>query len=401
MQTTKKTMVRLLMLLLISYAGSAQVPQATDTLIEPVVKTYRIGIFAPLYLDSVFTGYAYKYSKNFPKFVVPGLDFVQGAQIALDSLPFSNSKVEASLFDSKSFSQSIPLLINSKSLDSLDLIIGAVKDQEYIQLADFAKEKHIPFISATHPNDGGITANPFMVIVNSTLKAHCEAIYAYILQNHGTDKIYLVRKPGAQENMVEDLFKKINSPDGRPLLKMEVINVNEDFTLLKDKLDSNRNAIVIGGSLNETFANDLASYAQSISKTYNVKLIGMPNWDGFSSLAKNKKLKDFPVYYTTPYYNSKMDDYSKKIKDVYLRKYKGFPSDMTYKGYEVTMQFIGLLQLYPNDLLSHLNDYNQKIFSDYRFKPVQQKKDSALPDYFENKNLYFLKMLNGNVSKAW
>jgi hypothetical protein len=401
MQTTMKTMVRVLMMLLVSFAGYAQAPKATDALIKPVVKTYRIGIFAPLYLDSVFTGYAYKYSKNFPKFVVPGLDFVQGAQIALDSLPLTNSKVEASIFDSKSFSQSIPLLINSKSLDSLDLIIGAVKDQEYIQLADFAKEKHIPFISATHPNDGGITANPFMVIVNSTLKAHCEAIYSYILQNHGTDKIYLVRKSGAQENMVEDLFKKINSPDGRPLLKMEVVNINEDFTLLKDKLDSNRNTVVIGGSLNETFANDLASFAQSISKTYNIKLIGMPNWDGFASLVKNKKLKDFPVYYTTPYYNSKLDDYSKKIKEVYLQKYKGLPSDMTYKGYEVTTQFIGLLQLYPNDLLSHLNDYNQKIFSDYRFKPVHQKKDSALPDYFENKNLYFLKIMDGNVSKAW
>jgi hypothetical protein len=201
--------------------------------------------------------------------------------------------------------------------------------------------------------------------------------------------------------MVEDLFKKINSPDGRPLLKMEVVNVNEDFTLLKDKLDSNRNTVVIGGSLNETFANDLASFAQSISKTYNIKLIGMPNWDGFASLVKNKKLKDYPVYYTSPYYNSKLDDYSKKIKEGYLQKYKGLPSDMTYKGYEVTMQFIGLLQLYPNDLLSHLNDYNQKIFSDYRFKPVHQKKDSALPDYFENKNLYFLKILDGNVSKAW
>ena len=401
MQTTMKTMVQVLMMLLLSFAGYAQVPKATDVLIKPVVKTYRIGIFAPLFLDSVFTGYAYKYSKNFPKFVVPGLDFVQGVQIALDSLPHSNANVEASIFDSKSFSQSVTNLINSKSLDSLDLIIGAVKDQEYIQLADFAKEKHIPFISATHPNDGGITANPFMVIVNSTLKAHCEAIYSYILQNHGTDKIYLVRKSGAQENMVEDLFKKINSPDGRPLLKMEVVNVNEDFTFLKDKLDSNRNTVVIGGSLNETFANDLASFAQSISKTYNIKLIGMPNWDGFTSLVKNKKLKDFPVYYTTPYYNNKLDDYSKKIKELYLQKYKGLPSDMTYKGYEVTMQFIGLLQLYPNDLLSHLNDYNQKIFSDYRFKPVHQKKDSVLPDYFENKNLYFLKILDGNVSKAW
>ena len=401
MQTTMKTMVQVLMMLLLSFAGYAQVPKATDVLIKPVVKTYRIGIFAPLFLDSVFTGYAYKYSKNFPKFVVPGLDFVQGVQIALDSLPHSNANVEASIFDSKSFSQSVTNLINSKSLDSLDLIIGAVKDQEYIQLADFAKEKHIPFISATHPNDGGITANPFMVIVNSTLKAHCEAIYSYILQNHGTDKIYLVRKSGAQENMVEDLFKKINSPDGRPLLNMEVVNVNEDFTFLKDKLDSNRNTVVIGGSLNETFANDLASFAQSISKTYNIKLIGMPNWDGFTSLVKNKKLKDFPVYYTTPYYNNKLDDYSKKIKELYLQKYKGLPSDMTYKGYEVTMQFIGLLQLYPNELLSHLNDYNQKIFSDYRFKPVHQKKDSVLPDYFENKNLYFLKILDGNVSKAW
>lgn len=396
-----KTILPLLMLILASFTGSSQVTTSVDSSKAPVMKTYRIGIFAPLYLDSVFTGYAYKYAKNFPKFVVPGLDFLQGAQIALDSLPVHTTQVKASFFDSKSINQSVPQLIFSKSLDSLDLIIGSVKDQEYIQLADFAKEKHIPFISATHPNDGGITANPFIVIVNSTLKAHCEGIYSYILQNHGTDKIYLVRRPGAQENMVEDLFKKINSPDGKPLLPIEIININEDFTLLKNKLDSNRKSVIIGGSLNEIFANNLASYAQSIIKTYSVKLIGMPNWDGFTSLAKNKKLKDFPVYYTTPYYNNKVDEFTKKIKEVYLQKYKGVPSDMTYKGYEVTMQFIRLLQLYPNDMLSHLNDYNEKVFSNYRFKPVHQKKDSPLPDYFENKNLYFLRMLNGNVSKAW
>ncbi len=401
MQKNMKTIILLLMLILASSAGIAQEKNTADTTKAPMNKTYRVGIFAPLYIDSVFTGYAYKYGKNFPKFVVPGLDFVQGSLIALDSLSLLNTQIKASIFDSKSFSQSVPQLINSKSLDSLDLIIGAVKDQEYIQLADFAKEKHIPFISATHPNDGGITANPFMVIVNATLRAHCEGIFSYILQNHGTDKIYLVRKAGAQENMVEDLFKKINSPDGKPLLKIEVINVNEDFSVIKNKLDSNRSSVIVGGSLNEAFANNLATYAQSVSNTYSIKLIGMPNWDGFASLAKNKKLKDFPVYYTTPYYNNKADECSKKIKDVYLQKYKGVPSDMTYKGYEVTMQFIRLLQLYPNDLLSHLNDYNQKVFSDYRFKPVHQKKESTLPDYFENKNLYFLKMLNGNVSKAW
>ncbi|MEX1202478.1 MAG: ABC transporter substrate-binding protein [Ferruginibacter sp.] len=394
-------MVTILILTLAFFSGKTQVKIAADTLLTPVTKTYRVGIFAPLYIDSVFTGYAYKYGVNFPKFLAPGLDFIQGSQIALDSLTLPNTQVKVSIFDSKSFSQSVPQLINNKSLDSLDLIIGAVKDQEYIQLANFAKEKHVPFISATHPNDGGITSNPFMVIVNATLRAHCEGIFSYILQNHGTDKIYLVRKPGEQENTVEDLFKKINSPDSKALLNIEVINVNEDFSVIKNKLDSNRNSVIIGGSLNETFANNLATYAQSVSNTYSIKLIGMPNWDGFVSLTKNKKLKDFPVYYTTPYYNNKADEFSKKIKEVYLFKYKGVPSDMTYKGYEITMQFVRLLQMYPNNLLSHLNDYNQKIFSEYHFKPVHQKKDSPLPDYFENKNLYFIKMLNGNVSKAW
>lgn len=364
-------------------------------------RTFRVAIFAPLYLDSAFSDGSYRYGKNFPKFALQGLDFIQGAQIALDSLPVPNAIFDTRIYDSKAYLQDVPSLISNKELDSIDMIIGSVKDQEYIQLAGFAKQRNIPFISATHPNDGGVTGNPFMVIVNPTLKAHCEAIFAHILQNKAPGKIYLVRKPGTQENTVEEQFNRINNPDGKPLLKIEVINVQGDFSVIRSKLDSTQNSIIIGGSLNETFANELATYLQSISKTYNTKLIGMPNWDGFSSLAKNKKLKDFPVYYTSPFYNNKWDNYSKRIQNTYLRKYKGIPSDLTYKGFEITQQFAMLLSKYPNDLISHLNDYPSRIFSDYNFKPVFLSKETTVPDYFENKNLYFVKILNGNYTKAW
>lgn len=377
--------------------SAAQTGTATE------VKTYRVGIFAPLYLDSAFNGYAYKYSnKTFPKYSLQGLDFVQGAEIALDSIPLPNVIFDTHIYDSKSYTQTVSYLISSRQLDSLDLIIGSVKDQEFMQLAGFAKQKNIPFISATHPNDGGITQNPFMAIVTPTLKSHCEAIYAFLLQNHGTDRIYLVRRPGTQENTVEQQFKKINEPDGKPLLKIEVINiVNDDFSMLKNKLDSNRNSIVIGGSLNENFANGLASYSESVGSTYNITLIGMPNWDGFSSILKNKKLRSFPIYYTSPFYNAKWDMYSKKIKDVYLKKYKGIPSDITYRGFETTLQFTKLLSKYPDDFMSHLNNYAYKIFSDYNFKPVFLNKGNEVPDYFENKNLYFMKILNGVTVRAW
>ena len=206
--------------------------------LKPPFKTYKVAIFAPLFLDSVFTGEEFRYPKNFPRFVVPGLDFVQGAMIALDSMPLPNGNIDALFFDSKSESENITSLISSHKLDSLALIIGSVKDEEYLQLANFALSKKIPFISATYPNDGGITENPFLVIANSTLKAHCEAIYSYILQNNGTDKILLVRKKGSQEDKVANYFDRINKPDGWPLVNIQAVIIDSNFNLIKYKLDS-------------------------------------------------------------------------------------------------------------------------------------------------------------------
>ena len=367
----------------------------------PALKTYKVGIFAALYLDSVFNGNSYRYSRNFPRFILQGLDFVQGAQIALDSLPVSNGNVHASIYDSKSETENIDSLISNKKLDSLDLIIGSVKDEDYLKLANFALQKNIPFISATYPNDAGVTGNPFLVIVNSTLKAHCEAIYSYILQNHGTDRIFLCRRAGSQEDKVASYFKMINEPDGWPLLNIRTINFNDsNFNTLKNRLDSNSKNIIIGASLDENFAFNLANEAYSIKKTYPVTLIGMPNWDAFKSWSKKNALVDFPVFFTSPFYNYKLDDHSKMIKDIYLKKYKGIPSDYTYKGFETVFLFSRLLTRYPYDFMSHLNDYSYKVFSDYNFKPVFNNNKSH-PDYFENKHLYFLKTENGKITKAW
>lgn len=365
-------------------------------------KTYKVGIFAPLFLDSVFRGENFKYDKNFPRFVVPGLDFVQGAQIALDSMPLPNGNIDAHFFDSKSTLTTIATLISEKKLDSLNLIIGSVKDEEYTELANFAAEKNIPFISATYPNDGGITGNPFLVIVNSTLKAHCEAIYSYLLQNHGTDKIFLARRTGSQEDKVAGYFSTMNKPDGKPLLNIQTVMIDSNFNSIKYKFDSTKANIIIGGSLDEEFAYSLAAAAAAVKKKYDITLIGMPNWDGFQSFSTTKKnLADFPVFFTSPYFNYKWDNYSKMIQDVYLKKYKGKPSDYTYKGFETIFVFTRLFTRYPDNFMDHLNDYAYKVFSEYNFKPVSIKKPGEKTDYFENKHLYFLKSVNGVVTKAW
>ncbi|WP_315817477.1 hypothetical protein [Paraflavitalea speifideaquila] len=54
---------------------------------DSLPKRHHIALFAPLYLDSAFdaTG-QYRYAKSFPKFINPGLEFWEGAQLAIDSM---------------------------------------------------------------------------------------------------------------------------------------------------------------------------------------------------------------------------------------------------------------------------------------------------------------------------
>ena len=334
---------------------------------------------------------------------MPAVDFVQGALIALDSLQAGDDFIDASIYDTKSFTEKVPDLIRNKKLDSLQLIIGSVKDEEYKQLANFALQRNIPFISATYPNVSGITGNPFLVVMNSTLKSHCDAIYSYILQNHGTDKIYLCRQKGAQEDMVASFFKQINEQDGKPLLPIETLYLDNNLHAgyLKSKLDSNRKSVIIGASLDETFAGNMAKFCYDLYKTYPITLIGMPNWDYFLSLHTKKDLADFPVYFTTPFYNEKDGAFSKSLTAAYYKKYKAKPGDMAYKGFESVYLFTKLLVKNPDNFMSHINDKNLKVFCDYNFRPVRQKNEIAIPDYFENKHLYLIKILNGNISRAW
>lgn len=398
----KKQIAKISLVFLITLFGlSNAFAQNTDTTIVPNnFKTYRVAIFAPLYLDSAFTDGNYTLGKNFPKISQHGLEFLQGAQIALDSMKIFNSNIEAKFFDSKSDSNSVKSLINSKELDGFHLIIGAVKDDNFKDLANLALKKNIPFISAIYPNDEGITANPFLIIVNSTLKAHCEAIYTYLLQTQSQSNIIICRKPGAQEDIVENYFKQLNRPDGKPLLNLKFVNISTDFSKLTKALDSTKNNFVVGASLNKDFVGKLVTHTALVNKTLPITLIGMPNWDGFTALTKRKEFKDFPVYYTTPYVNEENNNYAKMIRNIYLKKYSTAPSDMVYRGFESVFIFSRLLTRHPNDFINHINEYAYKIFSEYNFKPIFSN-ENTVPDYFENKKLYFMKMQNGLASKAW
>ncbi len=363
-------------------------------------KTYHIAIFAPLYLDSVFTNTGLNVENSIPKFIVPGVEFAQGAHIALDTLMLNGKSADATIYDSKSYTQTIPWLIQYKKLDDVDLIIGSVRDPAYHQLANFALQKNIPFVSATYPNDGGIHTNPFLIIVNPTLKANCEGIFSYLLQKHGTDKIYLIKRKG--DDRIENYFRAINTSEGKPLLNIKTIMIDSTISSysLLNRIDSTKPAVIIGANLDEDFAKSVADACYPIQKKHPLVLIGMPNWDGFKSLYKKDAYKDFPIRYTTPHYDAKDNSFDSILIKKYFQIYRAKPSDMAFKGFGITWYFTNLLLNYPNDFFTHINDSAFAPFHNFNFRPVFEKQNTT-PDYYENKHLFIMEILNGDIVREW
>jgi hypothetical protein len=118
---------------------------------DSVIVKHKIAIFAPLYLDSAFDGgNEYKYAKNiFPKFINPGLEFYEGAQLALDSLNKEGAELEIFIYDTRSATETLAQQLNKPELSEVELIIAHCSNNEVRLLSETAARRKIPVINTT------------------------------------------------------------------------------------------------------------------------------------------------------------------------------------------------------------------------------------------------------------
>ena len=361
-------------------------------------KRYQVAVFTPLYLDSLFdANQTYKLDKYLPKYVNPGLDFYEGVQLALDSLQKEKVPLDIFVYDLKD--KPLPQVLNSEDFNKMDLIIGNVNNSEMISLANTAAQKKIPFINVNFPNDGGITNNPYFVILNSTLKTHCEGIYKFMQKQYPLDDIIFFRKKGPQEDKLQSYFTEFNKSTAAIPLKIKYVTLEDGFdsTLLTLYLNKAKGTICIAGSLDLNFGNNLCQKLSSISDRYNLKLIGMPNWDALPNLNK-PGYKTLEVIYTTPFNEAANSTIAQYIQDYFNRKFYEHPSDMVYRGYETMYRFGKLLLQYGPSLSNSLSDKKFNVFTEFDIQPVYNNRQNMTLDYFENKKLYFVRKLNGVIA---
>lgn len=368
---------------------------SVNTFAQTTSARQKIAVFTPLFLDSAFDGSSYRYDKTFPKFLNPGLEFYQGVQWAIDSLQAKGAPLEVFIYDSRS--PKIPLAerFNSDELKDVQMMIAHANANDLRILSVEAQRRKIPFISATYPNDAGVTNNPYLVILNSTLRTHCEGIYQYLQKYHSQDKIIFFRKNGTQESLLRNYFTDMAKVTSSAQLKIEFVDIGTSFGLnsLTSRLDSNRKNVCIAGSLDENFGNSLVQQLTSVANTYALTIIGMPTWDGFNFT--KPEFKNVEVIYTTPFNYNRAGGLSGRLNTVFEETINSRPTDMFFRGYETMLRFGLLLLDTKKDVASNLTRKGNYIFTALDIQPVFLDKASMNLDYFENKKLYFIKYNNG------
>lgn len=325
------------------FSGAISFAQIT----QPVRQ--KIALFVPLYLDSAFDGYSYRYDKAFPKFLNPGLEFYQGAQVALDSLQKKGAPLEVFVYDSRSRKNPVTQRLANAEMNGVEMIIAHANPAEVKVLAAEALRRKVPFISATLPNDANVSNNPYLVVLNSTLRTHCEGIYQYLQKYHRNDRIVLFRKSGVQENQIRDYFVDFSKATTTTPLKIEFVEIGSNFGLntLTNRLDTTRRNVCISGSLDESFGTRLLQQVASVGGTYPTTIIGMPTWDAFNLSKPDYKAVE--ILYTTPFNYNKTSGLGARITNLFDAAINSRPSDMYYRG-------LSLLLVLPDPIL-YITEY--------------------------------------------
>jgi len=384
--------------ILLIIAGNFQL-HAQDT----ATKSTRpsVALFLPLYLDSAFdASQQYRYGKQFPKFFNPGLEFYEGAQMAIDTLGKMGVSMDVYIYDTRA-GKSVYQYTQQPEFSDIDLIIGSVSNNEIKPLSDIAQKKNIPFINTNLPNDGGVTNNTSLVILNSTLYTHFESIYKFVQKNYKLAQVVVFRKKGVVEDKLKGYLDEIGKKATGVPVKLKYVDLETDFSTknITRHLDSNITSLCIAGSLDEVFGRNLCAQLTIINPKYHVQVMGMPTWDALIQ-SDEKIYKGLEIFYSTPFYYAKTDPISNSINNYFKNVLFSRPSDMVFRGYETMFRFGKLLVDYGSNLHASVGEKKYKVFTDLDIQPVINTQTNTL-DYFENKKVYIVKMQDGVVKAVY
>jgi ABC-type branched-subunit amino acid transport system substrate-binding protein len=358
----------------------------------------KIGLLTSLYLDSAFDQKGnYRLQKNFPKQAISGLEFYEGASLAIDSLNRSGYLATMKVYDLQSKEGSIEKLIRTGELSEFNLLIAHTGSAEYLQLAAISKEKKIPLVNANYPNDGGVRKSPSVYIANPKINSHLNLIHNQLAKKWSDANILWFKRNEPGDDRLSAIFKELSESSQKFMYKTIELNSAFSTDQISIHIDTNKTNVLIAGSLDDAFSSQFAKAILNYTKKGIIQVIGMPNWETLKDI-QSKSYAGVPIYYTSGFFAPQGNKWIQEVDEKFKENTGTKASIAAIRGYELAFFFGSVWSKYNTLDMAKSQDPSLRVITDFDFRPVFWNTGAEIPDYFENKRIYFIRRLNGIAS---
>ncbi len=291
------------------------------------------------------------------------VEYYEGMLLAVDSLRSQGFSLDLSVYDTGEGTKRIQEILTGETLPNVDLIIGAVQNDQIKLLADFAKTHDIKYVIPFTSKNDDVLSNACVFQVNTPHSYLYSKAAERGRELFANDNIIFVNVPDKDEKTeFIKTFKEELQDHNIPYKEMDY-NV-ELFAEEIDSfymVDSCRNVVIPTSSSIEAL-HKIKTPLRMLAETqtdYTVALFGYPEWQTYVRDA----LEDFYVLDTYIYSNFYADNLSQPMHDFYDKFKTWYSKDLinTYPkygilGFDTGMFFFGAMNRYGANFEDKLED---------------------------------------------
>lgn len=360
----------------------------------------NIALLLPFHTEELFSD-----SSDIPQNIIPKnsmipLHYYEGVLLALDSLDKLGLKINLHVYDSGSDSFRVKEILSYPEMKSMDIIIGPLNNSSLSVTANYCKENN-KYAFSPLASSSPVTDNSHFVLMNATLKTHCENMMKFIQSKIKPEKSFLVYHRNTNEDVYAGYYKNYTG-NLVPSFNWTELTQEVDssyFSIKKFLTKKGTNAIVVP-SFDEVFITNITRQLYELSDSFDIVVFGMPTWSLMESL-RTDYLQRLNTYITASFWLNYSSPSLEYFRAEYFNKFKSKPAEFTYQGYNL-MFFIGsLLQKGKTDIEENLQHTKVPLPGVlYDIKPVTDSVGDSSIQYFENKYVHILKYANNTLIKV-
>ncbi|PHR49276.1 MAG: hypothetical protein COA32_04290 [Fluviicola sp.] len=275
------------------------------------------------------------------------LDFLMGAQMALDSLKKMGLTAEVVVYDTKGDEKVVVGLIEDGSMANADLIIGPFFPDLVDVVSEWCKNNKVELIVPTSVPTKVLMDNPYVTTIVPSDLTLISAMANYMAQNHADDKIFIMKGSSQSDQSRVELFKKafkaslpeefkskelivitsLGSSSGRDMARKVDLDTANFFVCLSDEV---KNVMEFVNTLNAA-----KNYSSGMKKA-DITLVGTKEWLDMNSLNNYYKNRFNFHFANSSYLNFSDSTIIEFIKE-YRALYKADPSKYAVHGFDVVL----------------------------------------------------------------